>query len=438
VIDTNQASPELARAAGTGGSVVVDRCQVCGSTGLESVLFLGYLPPVNQMRPLGQRPHEQPAYPAELLRCAKCQLVQLGLIVDPAILFPPDYPYTSGTTRILRENFAELWRESTGILGLRGSELVVDVGSNDGTLLENFRAAGHPVCGVEPTLMANLANERGVRTIMSFFGPTAAARVVQECGRAQIVTATNVFAHIEGVHGIVDSVLAMIADDGVFITESHYLMALIETLQYDTIYHEHLRHYSLESLGYLLGMHGLEVIHAKRIPTHGGSIRAYAARRGARPVLPSVGRLLDEERAAGPLADRLQAFRGRVARSKVDLHALLKDLLGRRARIYGVGAPSRASTLINYTALDREILDCVVEVKGSYKVGKYMPGTMIPVVDEARLFDDQPEFALLLSWHIADELMPKLTERGFRGGYIVPLPEPRIVGGASPSRQVIE
>jgi hypothetical protein len=418
---------ELARAAGTGGSVVVDRCQVCGNTDLESVLFLGYLPPVNQMRPVGQRPHEQPAYPAELLRCRTCQLVQLGLIVDPAILFPPEYPYTSGTTRILRENFAELQREAAPLLGLTGSELVVDVGSNDGTLLSNFHKAGHPVCGVEPTLMANLANERGIRSIMAFFGPEAAARVVRECGRATVVTATNVFAHIEGIHEIVDSVLVMLAEDGVFVSESHYLMSLIETLQYDTIYHEHLRHYSLESLSYLLGMHGLEVIHAKRIPTHGGSIRVYAARRGSRTVQPSVQQVLQEERSAGALSDRLVEFKHRVAMSKLHLHALLSGLLGNKARVYGVGAPSRASTLINYVGLDRELLDCVVEIAGSYKVGKYMPGTLIPVVDEARLFEDQPEFALLLSWHIADELIPKLRARGFKGQYIVPLPEPRVV-----------
>src|SRR5713226_709569 len=258
-------SEPLPRAAGTGGSVVVDRCQVCGSTSLESVLFLGYLPPVNQMRPIGQRPHEQPSYPAELLRCTGCELVQIGLIVDPSILFPPEYPYTSGTTRILRENFAELRREATAFLGLRGTELVVDIGSNDGTLLENFKASGHPVCGIEPTLMANLASERGIRTIMSFFGPAAAARVIEECGKAHIVTATNVCAHIEGIHEIVDAILAMLGNDGVFISESHYLMSLIEALQYDTIYHEHLRHYSLESIEYLLKMHGLAVIHAKRI-----------------------------------------------------------------------------------------------------------------------------------------------------------------------------
>jgi len=416
----------LPRAAGTGGCVVVDRCQVCGNTSLESVLFLGYLPPVNQMRPIGQRPHEQPSYPAELLRCTNCELVQIGLIVDPSILFPPEYPYTSGTTRILRENFAELQREATALLGLRGAELVVDVGSNDGTLLENFKASGHPVCGVEPTLMANLASERGIRTIMSFFGPAAAARVVEECGKAHVVTATNVFAHIEGIHEIVDAILAMLGKDGVFISESHYLMSLIETLQYDTIYHEHLRHYSLESIGYLLKMHGLEVIHAKRIPTHGGSIRVYAARHGARAVQPTVQQLLTEERNAGPLGDRLMAFRRSVAHSKVELYGVLRNLLANGSRVYGVGAPSRASTLINYVGLDREILTCVVEVKGSYKVGKYMPGTLVPVVDEAKLFEEQPAYALLLSWHIAEELMPKLRERGFKGDFIIPLPTPRI------------
>jgi hypothetical protein len=417
----------LPHAAGTGGSIVVDRCQVCDSRDIRSVLFLGYLPPVNQMRAIGERPHEQPGYPAEWLYCRTCHLVQIGLIVDPAILFPPEYPYSSGTTRILRDNFAEMYAEASHLLPLSGRELAVDVGSNDGTLLENFRAAGHPVCGVEPTLMGNVATERGIRTISAFFGRAAADRVVAECGRAGIVTATNVFAHIEDVHAIVESVLAMLAPDGVFISESHYLMALLETLQYDTIYHEHLRYYSLDSLTHLLSRHGLEVIHAKRIPTHGGSIRVYAARAGTRAVQPSVTAMSDAEQASGPLETRLTDFARQVARSKMQLHHLLSTLSDRPVRIFGVGAPSRASTLVNYTALDREILECVVEVKGSYKVGKYMPGTLIPVVDEARLFDDQPDYALLLSWHIADELIPKFKARGFKGRYIVPLPVPTVI-----------
>lgn len=418
---------QMPRTAGTGSSVVVDRCQVCDERALESALFIGYLPPVNQMRPMGQRPHEQSAYPAELLYCPRCELVQLGLIVDPAVLFPPEYPYTSGTTKILRDNFAELYQDCRQIVPLGPDDLIVDVGSNDGTLLSNFHDGGHRVRGIEPTLMANLANERGIPTVMAFFGPEPAAKVRAEDGSATIVTATNVFAHIEHVHDVVESLLSMLKADGVFISESHYLMSLIETLQYDTIYHEHLRYYSLHSLKFLLERHGLEVIHAKRIPTHGGSIRVYAARTGSRPVRPSVAGILEEERSAGGWSERLVRFKRDVVLSKLALHALLKDLKQSGARIYGVGAPSRASTLINYVGLDDGILDCVLEVKDSYKVGKYMPGTLIPVVDEARLFDDQPEYALLLSWHIADELAPKLTAKGFKGRYITPLPAPRIL-----------
>jgi len=415
------------RTAGTGTSVVVDRCQVCEERALESILFVGYLPPVNQMRPIGQRPHEQPAYPAELLYCPRCQLVQLGLVVDPAVLFPPEYPYTSGTTKILRDNFAELYQECRKIIALGPDDLIVDIGSNDGTLLSNFKNGGHRIRGIEPTLMSNLANERGIPTLMAFFGPEAAAVVRAQDGPASIVTATNVFAHIEHVHEIVDSLVSMLKPDGVFISESHYLMSLIETLQYDTIYHEHLRYYSLHSLTFPLEHHGLEVIHAKRIPTHGGSIRVYAARSGTRPVQPSVAAILAEESGAGAWPVRLAKFKRDVVMSKLALHALLKDMKQKGARIYGIGAPSRASTLINYVGLDDGILDCVLEVKGSYKVGKYMPGTLIPVVDEAKLFEDQPDYALLLSWHIADELAPKLTQKGFKGRYIAPLPEPRVL-----------
>jgi hypothetical protein len=189
-----------------------------------------------------------------------------------------------------------------------------------------------------------------------------------------------------------------------------------------------LRYYSLHSLQYLLNMHGLEVIHAKRIPTHGGSIRVYAARKGSQVRRPSVDEILQAEIAAGVDAASLKDFRSQVVSSKLALYSLLAEIQKRGERIYGIGAPSRASTLINYVGLDDGILQCVLEVKDSLKVGKYMPGTLIPVLEESRLFEDQPEYALLLSWHIADELIPKLRKKGFRGKYIVPLPEPRIVG----------
>ena len=412
-------------AAGTGGSVVVDQCQVCGSDDLEPIIFIGYLPPVNAMPKIGTRPQEQPAYPAQVLQCQRCTLVQLGLVVDPGILFPPEYPYTSGTTKILRENFAELAKEVSSLYPLSSSDLVVDIGSNDGTLLSNFASHG-PVHGIEPTNAGELAIQRGIATLISFFNRKAVDRVVAEKGRAKIVTATNVFAHIEDIHEVVNALLALLRDDGIFISESHYVLSLIDTLQYDTIYHEHLRHYSLTSLAWLLKMHGLEVIHAKRIPTHGGSIRVYAARAGKYPVRTTVAPILAQE-AEELTHEKLQAFRARVVQSKISLYALLREVKAASHRVYGIGAPSRASTLINYVGLDDGILDCVLEIKGSYKIGKYIPGTVIPVLEESRLFENQPDYAMLLSWHIADELIPKLALRGFKGRFIVPLPEPRVV-----------
>ncbi|MBF0253894.1 MAG: class I SAM-dependent methyltransferase [Candidatus Omnitrophica bacterium] len=417
--------PELS--CGTGSSVVVTRCQICGSEMLESMLFLGYLPPVNQMRSLDEKPHEEAAYPAEMLHCKKCELVQLGLIVDPNILFPPEYPYTSGTTRILRENFAEMEREVAKLYPLGKDDLVVDIGSNDGTLLSNFKNAGHRVAGIEPTLMANLANERGIPTQMAFFDRTSAEKALAEHGKAKLITATNVFAHIENIHEIVESLLLLLDEKGLFISESHYLYSLMETLQYDTIYHEHLRYYSVTSLKYLLEAHGLEIIYAKKIPTHGGSVRVVAARRGAYPVSQAAKDILAEE-ARQPLnTERVEAFKRSVVSSKLKLYALLNELKEAGTRVYGIGAPSRASTLIHYVGLDDGLLDCVLEVKGSYKTGKFMPGTRIPVLEESRLFDDPPDYALLLSWHIAEELMPKLRQKGYRGGFIIPLPEPRII-----------
>ncbi len=414
------------RAFGSGGSVVVERCQVCASPNLEPILFVGYLPPVNTMPAIGTRPAQQSAYPAQLLRCGRCDLAQLGLIVDPKILFPPDYPYTSGTTRILRENFAELCREVRELIGLSPDDLVVDIGSNDGTLLANFLQGGHRVLGIEPTDTANLAIERGVPTLLRFFDREVAATVRSTHGAAKVVTAANVFAHIEQVHDVVAAVREMLAPDGVFISESHYFLSLLDTLQYDTIYHEHLRYYSLRSLRHLLEMHGLEIFYAKRIPTHGGSIRVYAARAGTRPRDPVVDAMLEQEDETR-MTERIARFREGVVHSKLQLYVLLAEIRERGGRVYGIGAPSRASTLISYVGLDETILDCVLEIKGSHKIGRYMPGTLIPVLEESRLFENEPTYALLLSWHIADELMEKLTRRGFPGDYIIPLPIPRVI-----------
>lgn len=411
---------------GSGSSTVVDNCQICNNPNLKSVLFLGYLPPVNQLHLIGSRPKEQPSYPAELLYCPKCHLVQLGLVVDPQVIFPKEYPYTSGTTQVLRDNFADLGQEASRIIGLNASDLVVDIGSNDGTLLSNFVPYAK-VLGITPEDIGKLAVAKGIPTIQDYFRAETVAKVKKEYGKAKVITAANVFAHIEDANRVLDNIISLLKTDGVFISESHYLYSLIKTVQYDTVYHEHLRYYSLISLNNLLKKHGLEVFHAKQIPSHGGSIRVYAARKGLYPIDRSVSEIMKEEKKVVTDIDNLVKFKNRVVLSKLGLQSLLFDIKKKGKTVFGISAPSRASTLINYLGLDQDILDCVVEIKGSYKIGKYIPGTKIPILEESVLFKDQPDYALLLSWHIAEELIPKLKQKGFKGKFIIPLPEPRIV-----------
>lgn len=418
---------KVARGAGTGGSVPVECCQVCGHAPLDDVLSLGYMPPVNQMVRIGAVPVQQAWFPTNLLHCRNCELVQLGTVVDPVIIFPPEYPYTSGMTKLLRDNFADLHRESAALLGLGPDDLVVDIGSNDGTLISNFQNGGHRILGIEPTDVGDIANRRGIPTLKRYFGTDVAREVKRDYGGASVVTAANCFAHIEDVHAIVDGIVEMLKEDGVFISENHYLIPLLDTLQYDTVYHEHLRYYSLASLKYLLEMHDLEVFHARPIPSHGGSIRVYAARKGTHNVQPSVARMLAAEPRGEAMSKRLAEFKRDVVLSKLRLMSMLRDLKEKGARVAGISAPSRASTLVNYVGLDEGVIDYVCEIAGSLKIGKCMPGTQIPVVDESRLFEDQPDCAVIFSWHIADELAPKLRAKGFKGQLITPLPVPRFL-----------
>jgi len=408
-------------------SISIQQCQSCGSNELASALFLGFLPPVNTMQKIGERPREEAAYPTELLYCSRCDLVQLGCMVDQRVLFPPEYPYTSGTTKLLHDNFERLAAELDDFVPPDRRRLIVDIGSNDGTLLAKHQARGWRVLGVEPTDVADIANARDIPTEKGFFAEAVVRRLVEREGKANVVTATNCFAHMPDIHNVIGAILSILTEDGLFISESHYLVSLIDELQFDTIYHEHLRYYSVTSLTKLLAPHGLEVIHVSRIPTHGGSIRVYAARQGRHVVRPSVQEVLEAERRRGSWRAQLTQLRHRTIEAKLRMQRLIAEIKGAHRRIVAVGAPSRGSTLIGYLGLDDGIIDAVAEVKGSRKIGFYLPGTLIPVREEKTVLAEHPSVALLLSWHIADELMPKLRAQGFDGQFLVPLPEPRLV-----------
>jgi len=406
-------------------SKTINKCQISGINDLKTIISLGYLPPVNKMQKIGRKKEETTFFPVELMYSKSSKLVQLNNLVDKSILFPREYPYTSSTTKVLKENFKELYKECTKLINPKTNDLIIDIGSNDGNLLNNFKK-NHKVLGVTPENIGKIAIKKGINTLITYFDEKASKYIYRKFGKAKIITATNVFAHIENIRDLMKNILRVLKTDGVFITESHYLVSLIKELQYDTIYHEHLRYYSLLSLKYLFDKYNLSIFHAKKITTHGGSIRVYVGRKGKFKILKSVKKIINEEKNFLNWKN-FNKFRYDVVKAKLNLYSILSSIAKRKYKIYGIGAPSRASTLINYLGLTNEILECVCEIDGSYKIGNYMPGTNIPIISEKKLYLDQPKYAMLLSWHISKELISNLKKRGFKGKFIIPLPIPKIV-----------
>jgi hypothetical protein len=295
----------------------------------------------------------------------------------------------------LHDNFEDLARQASGWLGgLCADDLVVDIGANDGTLLSKFDCE---TVGVEPTGQACRIPGPSYR---EFFSETVARQIVAEHGKAQVVTACNVLAHVEDIADVMRGIGVLLADDGILIAENHDLASVVDG-QWDTVYHEHLRFFDPHSFNALLQAYGFGCREWQRIPTHGGSFRMLA-QRGVH-VDPSP-RDYDFERL------RMEAFLDRSG---------VRSELGDR-ELVGIGATARATTIINYCGLDVEDIAYVCEVPGSDKIGHYIPGTRIPVVDEARLFEDQGD-AILFSWHLADVIVPKLREKGYVGDIVIPI-----------------
>ena len=403
----------------------INKCQISGDKNLDMILSLGLIPPVNQMSHIKVRPKEQFFFPTEIYYSRVSKLVQLGIAVNKEILFPKEYPYTSSTTKILRENFTQLSNEVFSRFKILSNDLIIDIGSNDGNLLSNFKNKMR-VLGITPENVGKIAISKGIPTILEYFTNNLSLKIKKKYGKAKIITATNVFAHIDNPNLVLKSIKNLLSDDGIFISESHYLPTLIEDNQYDTIYHEHLRYYSLNSLNYLFAKHGLQIIYARKINTHGGSIRVYATKKNKYKIDKAYKELIKyENKYIFPKA--LYEFRLKVIESKLKLYRLLSKLKNNKNRIYGISAPSRATTLINYLGINSDILQCILEIKGSKKINHYLPGTDIPIYDEKKLYKDQPEYAFVLSWHIGDEIINNLRRKGFKGRFIIPLPKPKVI-----------
>ncbi len=406
----------------------IKNCQICEYGELETILAYGHQPIVQNYLAAAQLHEPEMTYPLNFCRCPSCGLLQLDYIIDPKLVFPVTYPYRTGLTNMLIKNFHSLADELEHNYGLKKNDLIVDIGSNDGSLLRVFKEKGLRVLGIEPTAAAEDANRNNVETVQEYFSEAVAEKVVKKYGRAKVVTLTNAFAHIPDVVGIMKGIEALLDEDGIFVSESQYLLDMMTGLELDTIYHEHLRFYSLKPLQALFAAVGFSLVDAERITAAGGSIRVYA-KKGRHQTSKRVNELISIEEDAGLYdSNKLKQFAQKMIEAKHELMALLIKCKKENARIAAIGSPARSNTLLGFVHIDNQLIDYACEKTGSPKIGLFTPGAHIPVVDEKKLLADHPEYALILSWHIGEELMAIMKKSGYRGKFILPLPKPRIIG----------
>lgn len=405
----------------------VQRCQICRNKKLDPVLRYGNLPIVQAYLAPKDLRNPETTYPLNLVYCSKCSLLQLDYIPDPKIVFPKNYPYRTGLTNMLIRNFQKLAETVTTTYKLSKNDLIVDIGSNDGSLLQQFKIKGMRVIGIEPTDAAKDANKNGIATYQEFFNKTLVQNITKKHGHANIVTATNVFAHINNVGRLAHGIKELLAPNGIFISESQYFLDTFKKLEFDCIYHEHIRFYTLKPLITLLRNNGMSVIDAERISAAGGSIRVFA-KKGKHKTNKRVKQILAEEKKLGLYnIKRLRTFGDRARAAKRDVLRLLAECKKNDNKIAGIGSPARGNTLLGFTHIDKDFLEYVCEKAGSPKIGLLTPGTHIPVVTEERLLKDQPPYALVVSWHIGEELINIMRKKGYKGKFIMPLPKPRII-----------
>lgn len=401
-------------------------CFICKNKNLFKFMDFGDQPPSDAFLRKEDLTKPEATYPLALYFCENCFLVQLGYVVDPKILFR-DYVYTSGTNNSLRVNFKNLVDTLAGRLDLSQNDLAVDVGSNDGTLLENYAPYGVKILGVDPSSAAQIAIKKGLPTVVDFFSGEVAKKAEKNYGKAKIITATNVFAHVDKPDSFVEGIKTLLTSDGIFVSESGYLLDFIEQAAYDAVYHEHLRYYSLKPLEQLFNKFGLEIFDAERIPIHNGSIRVYAANVGAYPKNKSMEKFMAlEEKSKLYNKETMISFSRRASEHAKAFKKLLVDIKNSGRRIVGIGAPAKGNTLLNFCKIGPSVIDCLYE-KSELKIGMFAPGTHIPILGEEILFKEQSDYAVMFSWNIADELMPKLKNKGYKGKFIIPFPDIRII-----------
>ena len=403
-----------------------DQCRICKGTNLTRILALGDHPPVDNFLTEAQIKDEK-RYPLDVYFCGECNLVQLLDVVDEDELFHGDYAYFSSASKPLVEHFKS-YAEDLKNENLNEGDLVVDIGSNDGVLLQFFTDSSR-VLGIEPSSnVAEIAREKGIDTLDGFFTTKMAEEIVTKYGKAKVITANNVFAHIDDIDEIVRAVKILLADDGVFVTESHYLLDLVSKREFDTVYHEHLCYYSVKPLVHFFNRFDMEIADVRRVSTHGGSIRVYARLATGESVPDSVQALLTLEEQEGLHAlSGFDSFQADVDDIQEKLVGLVRGFCSEGKVVTAYGAPAKGNTLLNFCGFTADDISYVTDTT-PYKIGLLTPGSHIPVVSPDVLKTETPDYILLLAWNYRDFILEKekdLRERGAK--FIIPVPKVEIV-----------
>ena len=408
---------------------LLKNCRICGSKNLYYFLNLGYMPIPNGFLFRNELTKPESYYPLQVCVCESCFLMQLRHVVPAEIMFK-NYLYIPSTSLTHIESFDVVAADMIKRFHVRKGSLAVDIGSNDGTLLLQFKASGMKILGIDPAEnLASEANRKGIRTLQDYFTTKLAGEIVKKYGRAKLITATNVIGHINDLHDLCDGLYVLLDKTGVFMMRVPYVIDLLDKNEFDTIYHEHLSYFSFRPLLTLFSRHRLKVIDVQKDEIHGGSIRVYVTRDDSvRPVHPRVEKFVTEEKLKKlHLKSTYDEFARRVKTIKRDFVGFLKRIREQKKMIIGYGASAKGNVLLNYSGITTDILAYLVD-STPYKQGKYTPGTHIPIYSESKLEKDTPDYALLLSWNFASEIIGKQRSYRERGGqFIITIPYLRIV-----------
>jgi len=405
-------------------------CRMCNGKNLKTYLDLGFHPHSDGFLTRDQMDNKETYYPLRVVICLDCGLHQLDYVVPKEDLYNQDYLYESSVSETGKRHYFSMAESICKKLDLEKGSLIVDIGSNVGILLEGFRNAGMNVLGIDPApKIAKIANKRGIKTIEGFFDREVVKQVINSNGKASVVTGTNVFAHIDDLDELMCGVKELLADNGIFVFELPYLVEMIEHLEYDTIYHQHLSYISVKPLIPFFKKYRMEIFDiGMEYYIHGGSIRFFVGEEKRRHVSSIVEELLrlEEEKRMYSLK-KLERFSNDVRQHRLKLISMLIDIKRQGKQIVGIGAAAKGNTLLNYCGIHSGILDYLTE-KSTLKIGRYSPGMHIPVVSDEELMKDLPDYGLILPWNLSEEIMRRLSRFKKAGGsFIIPIPYPRII-----------